>query len=83
MRRYLTYLNPKGKGKDGKDSKQKKWTYKDCGATTEPYQSAMDQHKWSSERCLAWQRYNKLPQTEKDEMRRQTALATFLVKIVS
>ena len=27
----------------------------------------MDQHKWSSERCLAWQRYNKLPQTEKDK----------------
>jgi hypothetical protein len=65
--RYLTYLNPKGKGKDGKDSKQKKWTCKDCGATTAPYQSAMDQHKWSSERCLAWQRYNKLPQTEKDK----------------
>ena len=57
----------KGKGKDGKDGKKKKWTCKDCGAPTAPYQSAMDQHKWSNERCLAWQRYNKLPQEEKDK----------------
>ena len=54
------------KGK-GKDAKAKKWTCKDCGSKTAPYGSAMEQHRWTGEQCLAWQRWNKLSTTEQTQ----------------
>lgn len=71
----------KGKGKDGKEGKPKKWYCKDCGASTAPYQSAMDQHRWSNERCLAWQRFNKLPQAEKEKPETWTACEEYAHRI--
>lgn len=53
----------KGKGKDT----NKKWTCKFCGGKTAPYPSAMEQHRWSNETCLTWQRWNQLSKEEQEK----------------
>ena len=54
---------PASKGK-GKEQKPKKWVCRDCGGRTAPYESAMEQHRWSNEQCLTWQRWNQLSKAQ-------------------
>ena len=54
---------PASKGK-GKEGKPKRWVCRDCGGRTAPYESAMEQHRWSNEQCLTWQRWNQLSKAE-------------------
>ena len=58
-----TSARPASKGK-GKEGKPKRWVCRDCGGRTAPYESAMEQHRWSNEQCLTWQRWNQLSKVQ-------------------